>query len=284
MNLIKKFRVWLYYIRLKHFRSKLLKNIIKYSKTPSGEIFRTEANFLRENGVGVFPYPFIFNYNRENIKVKIIDGFPVVDYKGKDLFFPKSFSDGKIINYVHNLFLEQDQDSPHSYKTQLFQIDENDVLIDIGCGEANYSLEIIEKIKKVYLFESNKIWIEPLNRTFSNWENKVTIFNQKFGFQKDSLTNNFVNDLSSQNLLFKIDVDGNEREVLKSIEKLFLTSKNIKVAICTYHQNLDASEFETYFKSKGFLTQFGNGFMLFYYDRKIKKPYLRPGILFAYKK
>ena len=46
------------------------------------------------------------------------------------------------------------------------RIDENDVLVDVGCAEALLSLDVIEKLKKVYLVESNKMWLYGVKATF----------------------------------------------------------------------------------------------------------------------
>lgn len=279
MKIIKNFRIWFYYLKRDFFRSRLLKKISKFALTEKGYNISNEADFLIKNGITVFPYPFINNYSKSSIELSKVDGYPVVNYKEKNLYFPNSYSDEKVINYAHNLFIEQDENSPHSYKSPIFNIDCNDILIDIGCAEANYSLEVVHLVKEVYLFEADRKWIDPLTRTFAPWKDKVKIYNKKFGNEEGWIYEGFQN----RDLLIKIDVDGNEREVLKSLDYLLKVAKSIKVAICTYHKNLDAIEFNDFFISRGFRTQFGKGFMLFYYDKKIKKPYLRPGILFAHK-
>lgn len=283
MDLLKKIRVKLYYLRLDLFRKNLLRKLINYSSTSLGSKYKSEISFLKEHGLTVFPYPFIKNYSKSEIKINKIDNLMCVEYFGKNLFFPKNFSQNQIIDYAYGLFLEQDELSPHSYNSPIFRINSDDILLDIGCAEANYSLSIIEQVKKVFLFEPNEIWIQPLQHTFSNWKNKVEIFNQRFGDKNELNHTDLSREFLNQNILIKIDVDGNEREVLELIEPLFSIAKSIKIAICTYHQNNDADDFDNFFKTKGFQTRFGRGYMLFYYDRQIQKPYLRPGVLFAYR-
>ncbi|AFL85065.1 hypothetical protein Belba_2511 [Belliella baltica DSM 15883] len=283
MNLLKKIRVKLYYLRLDLFRKNLLKKLINYSSTSLGSKYKSEINFLKEHGLTVFPYSFIKNYSKSEIKINKIDNLMCVEYFGKNLFFPKNFSHNQIIDYAYGLFLEQDELSPHSYNSPIFRIDNDDILLDIGCAEANYSLSMIEQVKKVYLFEPNEIWIQPLQHTFSNWKNKVEIFNQRYGDRNELNHPDLSREFLNQNILIKIDVDGNEREVLELIEPLFSIAKSVKIAICTYHQNNDADDFDNFFKTNGFQTRFGRGYMLFYYDRQIQKPYLRPGVLFAYR-
>lgn len=47
------------------------------------------------------------------------------------------------------------------------------MIADIGSAEGNFSLSNIENVKKVYLFESDKEWIEALEATFRPWRDKV---------------------------------------------------------------------------------------------------------------
>ncbi len=280
--MLNKLRLRLWVIRENHFRKKLFKKISKYSETVEGRKFLPEAQYVLAHGLGVFPYPFVEKYDKEDIIIKLEDGFPVVDYLGKAMYFPKDMPLRKVRHYVNDLVMEQDRLSPHSYRSPIYEVDDQDVLIDIGCAEGNYSLEMVDRVKKLYLFEANTNWIDSLNLSFSPWKHKVSIVNERFGAQAKS-SNDLIEAFAGQNLLFKIDVDGSEREVLKTIEPIFSVARSIKIAICTYHQNADASEFESYFKSRNFETRFGNGLMLFFYDKKIKPPYFRPGVLFAKK-
>jgi 16S rRNA A1518/A1519 N6-dimethyltransferase RsmA/KsgA/DIM1 with predicted DNA glycosylase/AP lyase activity len=57
---------------------------------------------------------------------------------------------------------------PHQYQTSYFQVKKNDILLDVGCAEALFSLDVIDKVKKVILFESDSVWFDPLKATFEN--------------------------------------------------------------------------------------------------------------------
>jgi hypothetical protein len=76
-----------------------------------------------------------------------------------------------------------------------------------------------------------------------------------------------------------MDVEGSERAIFKGMEKLLATNKNIRIAVCTYHGYNDAVEFENYFKQLGFKTEFSRGYMLYYFAKDLKPPYLRKGVL-----
>lgn len=274
-------RIFIYNLRKKISRYILKIKILQFVSSKEGTKFKLEGNFISRFGLSIFPYPFQLDYNVNNVNIHFDKEFPYFIYKGKIVFLPKSWSLDKLKSYANSVLLEQDFRSPHCYQTSLFELDQNDVLLDIGCGEANFSLENIQIVKKVFLFESNQLWIPTLEKTFYNWKEKVVYSNLRMGF--DSIDFSFVKEWEFQNIVLKIDVDGGEREVLRFLDPLLVNFKSIKVAICTYHQNRDASDFEYWFKSRGFNTQFGEGFMVFYYDKEIEKPYFRPGVLFAYR-
>ncbi|RIW12279.1 hypothetical protein D0X99_19545 [Algoriphagus lacus] len=282
-NLFQKLRLWFYVLRQNRFRDKLTKRILKFTSSPEGKKYEAEGAFIASHGLTVFPYPFQFNYDRSKVELGFSEEYPYFDYKGKPLFLPKSWSSDKAKAYANDVLKEQDAQSPHVYNTPLFTLDQEDILLDIGCGDANFSLESIEKVKKVFLFESDPKWVIPLDKTFQKWKNKVQFFNRRVGTDLDSIDLSKIKDLASQQVVFKIDVDGAEREVLKLIDPLLNQLKSIKVAICTYHQNQDASDFEHWFKTRGFDTSFGKGYMVFHPDAQIKKPFFRPGVLFAYR-
>ena len=93
----------------------------------------------------------------------------------KKLFYPEGWS-SENIQYSHSFScLEQDKNSPHSYQDESINIRTNDVVVDAGSAEGNFSLEIVEKVKKVYLFECSDGWQTPLKKTFEPWGDKVEI-------------------------------------------------------------------------------------------------------------
>lgn len=282
-NLFQKLRLWLYVQRQNRFEEKLKKAILKFTATPEGKKFESEGAFIARHGLSVFPYPFQFKYDRSKVELGFSEGYPFFEYKGKPLFLPNELSRDKAKAYANEVLMEQDEESPHVYRTSLFKLDQEDILLDIGCGDANFSLENIETVKKAFLFEANPQWIIPVEKTFRKWKDKVVFFNKRLGLELDSVDLSQLEELWDQQVVLKIDVDGAERQVLKLLEPLFSKLKSIKIAICTYHQNQDARDFEEWFQTRGFETKFGKGFMLFHPDTHIQKPYFRPGVLFAYR-
>ncbi|WP_144603296.1 FkbM family methyltransferase [Algoriphagus algorifonticola] len=286
MTFIKNFRIWFYYFRRDFWRYLLLKKIIQFGKTEFGKSqFENEIEYIKTNGLVIFPYDFEKKYKHNLIEVNRNLEFPFVDFFGKELFFQSGKTDQQLSHYFNSLLAEQDLDSPHLYCTENFKVEINDTIIDLGVAEANFSLMNIDLAKRVYLFESNIKWIEPLQYTFEPYQNKVHIIN-KFVSAKSSGTSialDDIDEIKNESLFIKIDVDGEERQVLNGMIDLLKESKRIKVAICTYHKDNDAKEFKFFFEELGFITEFSSGYMLFYHDKKIRKPYFRKGVLRAWK-
>jgi hypothetical protein len=180
---------------------------------------------------------------------------------------------------------EQDINSPHRYLTDSFTANHNDVLADIGAAEGNFSLAVIDKIRKVYIFEYDKEWIEALRATFAPWPDKVEIIS-KFVSDKNDESNirfdTFFESRKDINFL-KIDVDGAEAIVLNSCDEVFKTPMPFKIALCTYHKNDDEKDFTSLLKNYGFTVAPSKGYMINYYDKKMKAPYLRRGLVRATK-
>ncbi|MBC6369015.1 hypothetical protein [Algoriphagus sp. AK58] len=278
-----KFRVWFYYKRQEYNRKLLLKRVIKFSRTKQGNVYYDEGKYLQRNGLKIFPYNFEKKYRVEDINLYYMNQYPYFVYLGKHLFLPKEFDEQKSMKYSNQILLEQDDYSPHKYMSSLFTIDRNDVIVDIGCGDGNFSLEHIETVREAFLFEIDQKWKKPLELTFNPWKEKVHISFVSLEKGSNSVESTLMSSLELKNIIFKIDVDGAERKILSLLDTLFPKLGSIKVAICTYHQANDAEDFEKWFIDRGFRTEFSDNYMLFYYDKSIKEPFFRRGILFAVK-
>jgi len=285
--ILKKLRVRIYYWRRDFFRKRLLKNIIKFSQNNSlGKDQNDAFQYIEKNGLSVFPHSFSEKYKDYKVEVFFENSLPYVFHKERKLFFKKGWSVDQVKHYYKSLVMEQDDESPHLYCDDDFKVEQGDIIIDLGVAEGNFSLDHIEKASRVILFEHNKNWIEPLNKTFEHYKHKVEIINKFAGSKgsESSMAIDSLEGLEGKSIFIKIDVDGSEDEVLVGMERLLVKSKSIKVAICTYHLNDDANKFEKCFKKLNFHTSFSAGYMLFFHDKKIAPPYLRRGVLRAWKK
>jgi len=275
----------------------LRRKIIRYySKLPSDQIteeVKEVLKYLKKNPVRVFPYPFTAKYSPETVKVLFDERlqFHYVFFEGKRLFFKRSWSESMIKEYYYTLQLEQDNNSPHRYLTNDFFVEENDVVADAGAAEGNFALSVIDKAKKIYLFETDEEWIEALNVTFEPWKEKVKIVNKFLSDKNDEKNITLDSFFEKENGIsfLKIDVDGAEERLLKGSDKILSQHKLLKLALCAYHNQNDEADFTALLKTKGFRISYSKGYMIFIYDTGLKAPYLlnppylRRGIIRAIK-
>lgn len=280
------------YIRKKILARELRNSILSYytaaGRLPTKEI-QEVLDYLKTNPIAVFPYPFQNQYHAASIEVfEDLEkkGLKYVMQDGKRLYFKRRWSKKRIRHSYNELTREQDPRSPHRYLTDNFGIDEGEILVDIGVAEGNFALGAVEQASRLILFETDQEWIEALNATFEPWKDKVLIVN-KFVSNLTNSKNTTLDDfiLPGEKITFlKIDVDGAESRLLEGCKRILAEQKPLKLAICTYHKQHDEEEFTTVLTQNGFETSHSDGFMLFYYDKKMKAPYLRRGLLRAIKR
>jgi len=251
-------------------------------EAPSEEI-QIALNYLKTNPIAVFPYKFQDEYIADNIEVFSDEhnDLPYVLHEGKKLYFKKRWGKKKIQNLYNLLSKEQDIRSPHRYLTHQFQFEEGEILIDAGVAEGNFALSVVEKASRLILFEADKEWIEPLNATFEPWKDKVEIVH-KFVSDKSDSTNTTIDDFitpSETSIFLNIDVESAESRLLSGCKRVIEEQKLLKVAICTYHKQDDEQKFSSLLIQKGFNVAHSDGYMLFFYDKQMKAPYFRRGLL-----
>jgi hypothetical protein len=277
-------------IRTKLLLSSLAKKIPAYHEQDNGYAEDPERiavmDFIKRKGVQIFPYDFTNNYNASSINVfeDPSCGLKYVMMEGKRLYFKRRWSEKRIRKSFHDLSLEQDKESPHRYLSADFNLGPADVLADFGAAEGNFSLSVIEKIKKVYLFESDPEWMEALEMTFLPWKDKIEIVPRFVSDRDDEKHCSGDVFFSGKQLSFlKIDVDGGERKLLKGFANTIRKASYMKIALCTYHQHDDEVEFTAMLQSEGYAVAPSKGYMIFYYDKKLKAPYIRRALVRAIK-
>jgi len=276
----KPLRTYLWKIYLK---KKILK---EYSNSRDKEIIEIISN-INENGIKIISSTLSRDYKEDEIEVLFDEALKLkyVNYKkGKPIYFKKKWSKSRIQKALNQLYIEQDINSPHRYLTDDFNVDKETIVADIGCAEANFSLDIVDKVKHIYLFETNNVWEEPLNATFRKYKDKITIVNKKFSNTDSKNSINGSKFLKEKGVSFlKIDVDGHEDEVISNLEELISESKKMKIALCTYHSNDDFNKYSKLLQKYNYSIAHSKGYMIFYWDKKLDKPYLRRGVLRAKK-
>jgi hypothetical protein len=268
-----------------NIRHKILDHFANMSENEINEDQKEVLRYLGNNPVSTFPYSFQKTYSPDKIEVfsDPENGMKYVIQEGKKLYFKKRWSKKRIQRGYSDLAKEQDINSPHRYISPDFSPNKNDIFADIGAAEGNFSLSIIEKVKKIYLFEYDPEWIKALEITFAPWKEKVEIISKyvtDFDDDKHIRLDTFF-DTKKDITFLKIDVDGYEQKVLNGCSKLLSGNIPLKLALCTYHKNNDEKDFTELLQRNGFNVSKSKGFMIHYYDKKIKAPWLRRGLIRA---
>lgn len=248
----------------------------------------TILNYIKSHFVSVFPYPFADKYNYKDVDVKHDhkEGLYYVMWNGKRLYFKKDMAPIDVKRAVCALMQEQDEASPHRYLTNEFSIQDDAVIIDVGAAEGNFSLDHIEKARKIYIIEADPQWQKALELTFSPWKDKVEII-YKFASDvsdENSITVNEIYKREGKVDFIKIDVEGAEEKVINGASDCISNNHSkLQLVVCTYHRQDDADRLYTVLSKLGFNATFSDGYMFFIYDKHQKPPYLRKGLLRAVK-
>ena len=275
----------------KSIRLSLLKSkIVKYL---DGKVRNDEESevldFLKDNPLQIFPYQFPEKYKAADILIKKDEAKSLLYtlWEGKKLYYKNGHQVKKAQTYFNSLLLEQDISSPHRYLTPQLDVKDGDVIVDVGAAEGNFSLSVIEKASRVFLFEVEKDWIKALEATFEPWKDKVEII-QKYVSDVNNEECVKLDTFFAANQVVnfvKADVEGAEGQVLNGMSELISRQNDLRIAVCTYHRQSDAEVLEKLVKNMDFSTHFSDKYMIYYYGRTnvVEAPYLRKAVLRAVK-
>ncbi|OKL39627.1 hypothetical protein A3841_01410 [Pontibacter flavimaris] len=284
-----RWKIWTYRIRnteLGRLRSEFLNYYGELSPEKLNSELQDVVGFVKKHGVVTFPYPYIYNYSPEQVKLyrdEKLD-LPYVQHQGKRLYYKRTWDEIAIKENYNFLSIEQDPASPHLYLTAAFNVEEGDIVVDVGAAEGNFSLGIVEKVSKLYIFETDSEWIEALQATFAPWKEKVHILNKYVSdvVGENNITlDEFLKDYPQVDFV-KIDAEGAEAKILEGAEMTLQKHKALKVAICTYHKQQDAVELAHMLRKHGFNIEYSDGYMFFLEDKQTP-PYVRKGLIRARK-
>lgn len=210
---------------IKYIR-RLVRKIISYHK--NNPLYKESIEVLRRKGFQSVPFFWTEEYNENDIQIFYDknDNLPFVYHEciniGKQkLFFPSEFSKSEIKRVYNALLIEQDKRCTHAYFSENFYLDKGVHFFDIGCAEANLSLQYIDYIDKLYLFECDKKWMLPLKKTFEPWLEKITIVNKYVSDKNDGeyiTMNTFLDTLNlpkDTNIYIKADIEGFEKNLIR---------------------------------------------------------------------
>ena len=240
------------------------------------------GRYLCRHKMTFLPYDYPERAGRKKIRVyRDEDGYPYVIRNNHRLYYKKDWSEKRCQQNYNNLQLEQDTGSPHAYiLNDRRKPCAEDVVADLGAAEGIFGLDVVETVKKLYLFEGDSDWIEPLKRTFRPWTDKVTIVSKYIGNQDDgrySTLDTYFKDCDITYL--KADIEGAEEAMFLGGGRTF--KEKLRVAlICAYHTPDGEETVRNYLEKYGFQCETNPGYVLFFYDKeRFCKPYVRRGVI-----
>lgn len=236
--------------------------------------------FMGKYGLTSYPFNSSLKYKGKTIEVLKDDanGLSYVIHHDKRLYFPNNRSSQEIADMYRSLLIEQDEDSPHRYVKSYADL-KGKIVLDIGSAEGVFSLDAVDYASHIYLFECDSEWVDALKTTFSPWEQKVTIVEKyvanKSGDHEISI-DDFFEGKESDNLFFKMDIEGAENLALVGAKKILQKGNNIVLSVCTYHRLHDVEDISTFLSSLEYKFEFTKGYM--YWAKMLNR-----GVIRAYK-
>jgi hypothetical protein len=267
---------------------KLNELIQNYFQDTSDKEILEVLGFIEENGVQMIPYEYMKQFPLLDFQVYHDRHYrlPYTIINSQRVYFPPRYSEKRIEKQIRWALTEQHDLSPHKYLTNGFNICDGATAALVGASNGIFGLSIIDKVKKLYLFEADKKWGKPLRLTFEPWGNKVEVV-AKMVTDKDRsreiTLDSYFSDRNEEVDYIQADVEGGEKRLLLGARKILGQNNNIKLSICCYHNQEDQLDFTQFLEGFGFKTHCSRGYLLITGMQNIKEPYLRRGILYAQK-
>ena len=257
------------------------------------EAFKNENlrvyEFVKNHSLVMYPYEWF--HNVKDIPVEIHDdrgcGMKYAIYNGKKMYYPINSSAEQIAGSINFFIKEQMLQSPHCYRPNAFHnIFKGDIVVDGGAAEANFSLDIIDMAKKIYIYEGEARWIAALEKTFQDYQDRVVIIDKFLDSSVHRGYETIDNTVTEKEINFiKMDIEGYELKALYGAKEHIRNSSNLRLSICAYHNHEDAEMLSWYLQSLNCKCHVGEG-KLFRTDDSIwqsRVPDLRHGMIYAVK-
>ncbi len=243
--------------------------------------------YVKRKNVQMYPYDWFDNAIQPPIEVKkdVSCNMKYAIYNQKQIYYPEDYSDEMIKEGITFFIKEQMIYSPHCYMPDMnHEVKIGDIVLDCGAAEANFSLDVIDRVKKIYLYEGDTKWIPALRKTFEQYKDKVVIIDKFLDSYVHEGFETIDNTVVEKEINFiKMDLEGYELKALYGAKKHIINSQDLRLSICTYHQHEDAAVLSCYLQSLGCKWHYGKG-KLFRTDSSIwqsKVPDLRIGMIYA---
>ncbi|GHU89439.1 hypothetical protein FACS1894202_07630 [Clostridia bacterium] len=194
------------------------------------------------------------------------------------------FDKEKARTYMNGLWNEQTDGHPHQYvcpDKDSIDVPEGAVLLDIGAAEGFFAMKYLERCKKIYVFECDYTWQECLKKSFAPFKDKVEIVS---GFAGDAPGNISIDDFFKNRekpTFVKMDVEGAEGSILRSMKNLLSNAEPLTLSICTYHRQEDWDRYYDMLKNNFDISHSDS---YFWHMPDAEPPFFRRGVMRAVKK
>ena len=245
--------------------------LLKRYKDCENKEIKSKIRRIEDEGLKVFNYDFVKKYKEDDCDVNFDKdvGLYYANHNGKAMYFSKEIdTKEKAKRYYNSLRMEQDIQSPHRYIDEKVCIDDGAVVVDVGVAEGNFSLDIVDKVKKLYLIEADENWCNALKITFKDYRDKVEIINGYLTSYDDGMLHKLDSIIDEPVDFIKMDIEGAEYDALCGADKVIDNSPNIKLAICSYHGDYDEVLIKSYMQQHDIEYYTSDGYMWFPYTTK----------------
>ncbi|GHT66162.1 hypothetical protein FACS189452_01550 [Bacteroidia bacterium] len=242
---------------------------------------KTEKNkayaFVGRHGITPYPYKSALKWKQIKAEVFVDEqhNLPYVVHNGKKLYFPHGYDIERIQGLYKTLLAEQQLRAAHRYVDNYQELADY-TLLDIGTAEGIFTLDAVEYIRQAYLFECDERWIEALEATFALWRSKIHIVKKYVSDVDDGDTirlDTFLQDKNPDKIFLKMDIEGYEQKALRGAQQTLRNAKNVRCAVCTYHNTDDAAQISTWLAAHHFDCQFTEGYL--FWDGELRKAVVR---------
>ena len=219
----------------------------------------------------------------ENVIIKKDDKGFFWEIDGKKIYLSGKYEDARrIAEGLYNEFFTLDH--PHNYFDlyEGYTIDSlpsDIVLCDVGAAEGLFSMLLIDKCKKIYLFENDIKWKATLEKTFTPYMDKVEIVPETIGDGYNGCRlDDFFKDKEKPTMI-KMDIEGYEASALRGMTDLLSRKDELSLLICTYHRQEDWDQFYEVLDGCGFDISSSKGY--FWNMPDPMPPFFRHGVMRA---
>jgi len=237
-------------------------------------------SFTKQFYNNIYPhtgYPQIDNIEES---LSIDNGFIYANPNNHKVYLKGNFDEARV--YWRALMTEQIPNHPHCYLNESnFNINNGEIIADIGAAEGYFSIAHINKIKHAYIFECDDSWFNLLKKTYAPFKDKVTLIKGYVGDGNGNISLDEYFKDKDKPTFYKLDVEGAEGSVLRCMSTLLHDpSLPMRLAICTYHRQEDAPYFE-WLLGDTFHKHYSNSY--FWHMPDPMPPFLRRGVMRATK-